>query len=89
MLFLRYLLLITGFALFAGAAGILIYDLYVILKGRKPESHGETLPELPERAPAMASRATSFRGAFGGAIPGVGAPLSRWPWQGPFRFFWA
>jgi regulator of protease activity HflC (stomatin/prohibitin superfamily) len=36
MLFLRYLLLITGFGLFIGAAAILVYDLYVIFKGRKP-----------------------------------------------------
>ncbi len=36
MIFLRYLLIIAGFALFAGAAAILVYDLYVIFKGRKP-----------------------------------------------------
>jgi len=36
MLFLRYLLIIAGFGLFAGAAAILVYDLYVIFKGRKP-----------------------------------------------------
>ncbi len=36
MLLLRYLLLIAGFGLFAGAATILVYDLVVIFKGRKP-----------------------------------------------------
>ncbi len=36
MLFLRYLVLIIGFGLFAGAAAILVYDLYLIFKGRKP-----------------------------------------------------
>lgn len=47
MLFLRYLLLVTGFALFAGAAAILIYDLYVIFTGRK---HDPFRPE-PQGSP--------------------------------------
>jgi hypothetical protein len=36
MVFLRYLLLIAGFGLFIGAVAILVYDLYAIVKGRKP-----------------------------------------------------
>jgi regulator of protease activity HflC (stomatin/prohibitin superfamily) len=46
MLFLRYLLLFTGFGLFIGAAAILVYDLYVIFKGREP---GPGSPEQPAR----------------------------------------
>ena len=58
MLFLHYLLLITGFGLFAGAAAILVYDLYTIFKGRKPaHDPNAPLPELPVRSP----------GALGGA----------------------
>jgi regulator of protease activity HflC (stomatin/prohibitin superfamily) len=49
MLFLRYLLLIAGFGLFIGAAAILVYDLYVIFKGRKP-AHEPTRP-FPEERP--------------------------------------
>ena len=58
MLFLRYLLLIIGFGLFAGAATILVYDLYLIFKGRKtapPSPTGLSVndsPELPEQSPA-------------------------------------
>jgi regulator of protease activity HflC (stomatin/prohibitin superfamily) len=51
MLFLRYLLLITGFGLFIGAAAILVYDLYVIFKGRKP-AHDTTRP-FPEERPFL------------------------------------
>ena len=58
MLILRYLLLIIGFGLFAGAAAILVYDLYLIFKGRKtmpPSPTGLSVndsPELPEQSPA-------------------------------------
>ena len=55
MLFLRYLLLIIGFGLFAAAAVIIVYDLYVILKGRKPEPDSRLAlnnpAELPEQSP--------------------------------------
>ena len=37
MLFLKYLLLITGSGLLAGAAGILAYDLYLMSKKRGEE----------------------------------------------------
>jgi len=40
MLLLRYLLLFTGAGLFAGAASMLIWDLYQILKLRKPPGPG-------------------------------------------------
>lgn len=47
MLFLRYLVLLIGFGLFAGAAAILLYDLYLIFKGRKPApAQGEDTPGL-------------------------------------------
>jgi regulator of protease activity HflC (stomatin/prohibitin superfamily) len=52
MLFLRYLLLIIGFGLFAGAAAILVYDLYLIFKGRKPapdEHHRQSVNDSPEQ----------------------------------------
>ncbi len=53
MLFLRYLLLITGFGLFTGAAAILVYDLYIVFKGRKPaHDRKEALPEESPRSPA-------------------------------------
>src|SRR5579863_9499291 len=58
MLFLRYLLLIIGFGLFAGAASIIVYDLYLILEGRKsspPTPAGLSVndsPELPAQSPA-------------------------------------
>jgi regulator of protease activity HflC (stomatin/prohibitin superfamily) len=57
MLFLRYLLLIIGFGLFAGAAVIIVYDLYLIFKGRKdapPDHRGLSVndsPELPAQSP--------------------------------------
>jgi|SRR5580698_4577538 hypothetical protein len=48
MLFLRYLLLIAGFGLFIGAAAILVYDLYVIFKGRRPDHEiNRPFPEEP------------------------------------------
>ena len=56
MLLLRYLLMFTGIGLLAGAAGILVWDLYQILKSRKPRETvapgvGSTFsPELPQPA---------------------------------------
>lgn len=35
MLFIKYMLMFTGFGLLAGAAGILLWDLYVILKRKE------------------------------------------------------
>jgi len=64
MLFLRYLVLIIGFGLFVGAAAILVYDLYLILKSRKPSpqnTNGSSIndsPEPPEQSP----------GALGGLL---------------------
>ena len=66
MLFLRFLLLITGFGLFLGAAAILVYDLYVIFKGRKP-AHEPVVAEPPMRSP----------GAFGGPRT-LSWPAVRW-----------
>ena len=40
MILLRYMLILTGIGLLAGAAGILVWDLYQILKSRK-QSEGE------------------------------------------------
>src|SRR5215471_7693761 len=45
MLFLRYMLLITGFGMLAAAAAVLVYDLYMIFKGRKPV-HSESRPPV-------------------------------------------
>jgi regulator of protease activity HflC (stomatin/prohibitin superfamily) len=58
MVFLRYLLLAIGFGLFAGAAVVIIYDLYVIFKGRKPvqDPHGlrsGDVPEPPMQSPGV------------------------------------
>ena len=56
MLFLRYLLLIIGFGLFAGAAAILVYDLYLIFRGRKPlsgEATGSSQNDSPELSPEL------------------------------------
>ncbi|HEY6339871.1 MAG TPA: SPFH domain-containing protein [Bryobacteraceae bacterium] len=57
MLFLRYLLLIIGFGLFAGAAAILVYDLYLIFRGRKPlpgEAAGSSQNDSPGFSPELA-----------------------------------
>jgi len=59
MLLLRYLLMFTGIGLLAGAAGILVWDLYQILKSRKaretaaPGEDSAFPPELPQPTPAM------------------------------------
>ena len=45
MVLLRYLLVLTGIGLLAGAASILAWDLYQILKSKK--SPGETPPPEP------------------------------------------
>jgi regulator of protease activity HflC (stomatin/prohibitin superfamily) len=81
-LFLRYLLLIIGFGLFAGAAAILVYDLYLIFRGRRPLS-GEVgsqsdSPELLPQSPAAhwgllmpASREVRWQAARKMAIAGI------------------
>ena len=53
MVLLKYLLLFAGIGLLAGAAGILVWDLYQILKLRK----GSTVPmgELPGPEPSAAT----------------------------------
>lgn len=44
----------------------------MIIKGRKPENHGEPLPELPERSPAVTPRGTPSRGVLPQTLyPGV------------------
>jgi len=58
MLLLRYLLMFIGIGLLAGAAGILIWDLYQILKSKKigattPGEGSISLPELREPAPSI------------------------------------
>src|SRR5215831_20019418 len=41
MVLLRYLLMVTGICLLAAAAGILVWDLYLILKSRKSTQNME------------------------------------------------
>jgi len=59
MLLLRYLLMFTGIGLLAGAAGILVWDLYQILRSRKaretaaPGEDSAFSPELPQPTPAI------------------------------------
>jgi len=59
MLLLRYLLMFTGIGLLAGAAGILVWDLYQILKSRKaretaaPGEDSILSPELPQPTPVF------------------------------------
>jgi regulator of protease activity HflC (stomatin/prohibitin superfamily) len=59
MLLLRYLLMFTGIGLLAGAAGILVWDLYQILKSRKarataaPGEDSAFPPELPQPTPVF------------------------------------
>jgi len=59
MLLLRYLLMFTGIGLLAGAAGILVWDLYQILKYRRsretaaPGEEPILSPELPQPTPAI------------------------------------
>ncbi len=50
MLLLRYLLMFTGLGLLAGAAGILVWDLYQILKSKRTRGSapGEVSPSSPE-----------------------------------------
>jgi len=71
MLLLRYLLMFTGIGLLAGAAGILVWDLYQILKSRKPRetaAPGEdqaSPPELPQPAPTIHWQGTKQLATWG------------------------
>jgi regulator of protease activity HflC (stomatin/prohibitin superfamily) len=56
MLFLKYLLLITGSGLLAGAAGILAYDLYRVLAKRKEERPTDSSPFPLAPLPATSIR---------------------------------
>ncbi len=86
MLFLRYLVLIIGFGLFVGAAAILVYDLYLILKSRKPSpqnTNGFSLndsPEPPEQSPGARGGllTSSWQGA---ASQGLDARGYRVRWE--------
>jgi regulator of protease activity HflC (stomatin/prohibitin superfamily) len=63
MVLLRYLLMFTGIGLLAGAAGILVWDLYQIWKSRKPL--GEIpAPELRAAAPPIRWDAIKRMAAF-------------------------
>lgn len=85
MLFLRYLVLIIGFGLFVGAAAILVYDLYLILKSRKPTPHtdGFSINDSPEPSEqssgALGGLLTSS--SQGAASQGMGAPGYRVRWE--------
>ena len=74
MLLLRYLLMFTGIGLLAGAAGILVWDLYQILKSRKaretaaPGEDSILSPELPQPTPVFHWQA-SRRLATWGVVP--------------------
>src|SRR5678816_3412920 len=59
MLLLRYLLMFTGIGLLAGAAGILVWDLYQIWKPRKL---GES--QAPEGPPPIRWNAAKRMAAF-------------------------
>jgi len=74
MLLLRYLLMFIGIGLLAGAAGILVWDLYQILKSRKiratatPGEGSPSGPELPEPTTVMHWQAAQ-RLAVWGIVP--------------------
>src|ERR1700739_173517 len=51
MLFVKYLLLSAGIAMFVIAAGILTYDAYLLIAGRRNRLHPEATPPPPP-APA-------------------------------------
>ncbi len=57
MVLLRYLLMFTGTGLLIGAAAILVWDLYQILKWRKQTGPGETKPVIRFH---VASRLAAF-----------------------------
>ena len=71
MLLLRYLLMFTGIGLLAGAAGILVWDLYQILKSRRarataaPGEDPAFPPELPQPNPAMHGQGAKRLGTWG------------------------
>jgi len=68
MLLLRYLLMFIGIGLLAGAAGILVWDLYQILKSKKiratlPGEGSPSSPELMEPTPALAWKDAHWQAA--------------------------
>src|SRR5438105_4848817 len=71
MLLLRYLLMFIGIGLLAGAAGILVWDLYQILKSRKARetaASGEgstSSPELPQPTPVFHLQGAKRLAAWG------------------------
>jgi regulator of protease activity HflC (stomatin/prohibitin superfamily) len=67
MLLLKYLLLFIGTGMLAGAAGILAWDLYQILKRRKPVESGDEVP--PPELPGPIRWHTARRIATFGAVP--------------------
>src|SRR5580704_1454011 len=74
MLLLKYLLMFTGIGLLAGAAGILVWDLYQILKSKRtrataaPEEGTTSVPELLGSAPVIHWQAAK-RVATWGVVP--------------------
>lgn len=73
MLLLRYLLMFIGIGLLVGAAGILVWDLYQILKSKRirastPGEGSPSSPELIELAPVMHWRPAK-RLATWGVVP--------------------
>lgn len=82
MLLLRYLLMFIGIGLLAGAAGILVWDLYQILKSKKirptvaPEEGTTSFTELPEPAPAIFWKDAHWQAAKRVAIWGVASLLT-------------
>lgn len=77
MLFLRYLLLITGFGLFTGAAAILVYDLWAVFKGRKPESDKNLVPSNERPLTELAEPSVQSPAAHGG-LPSPSLREVRW-----------
>ena len=75
MVLLRYLLMFTGIGLLAGAAGILVWDLYQIWKSRKP-SGGTAGPEA-SALPIRWDRGQAPGGVLAGSAAGR-AEASRW-----------
>jgi regulator of protease activity HflC (stomatin/prohibitin superfamily) len=63
MVLLRYLLMLIGIGLLVGAAGILVWDLYQILKSRKSPA-GESSPPSGETPPVLRWHAARRLAAF-------------------------
>src|SRR5271168_3638531 len=59
MLSLKYLLLSAGIAMFVIAAGILIYDAYLLIAWQRRRLHPDPEAGAPELAPAMRWRTSA------------------------------